>query len=127
MDNQIRHYDQAVDDLFHNRLHDTALSALKTTPRKYLILYHMTLGQRIRVLYNIWQNEELVASTGASHPDAASMFIIVRLWEYLQDIDIPILKNAPEISESDLKSQQKALARYREAMGDVVELEKIVG
>ena len=44
MDNQIRHYEQAVDDLFHNRLQDTTLSELKTPQRKHLRLYHMTLG-----------------------------------------------------------------------------------
>ena len=79
MDNQIMHYEQAVDDLFHNRLQDTTLSALKLTPKKHLIMYHMTLGQRIRILYNMWRNEELVDSTGTNHSDEASMFIIVKL------------------------------------------------
>ncbi len=123
----ITHYEQAVDDLFRNCLHDTALSALKLTPKQHLITFHLTLGTRIRVLYNMWQNEELVASTGTNHPDAASLFIIVKLWEYLQGVDIPLFSNASESSESDLKSQQKAYARYREAMGDILELEQIVG
>ena len=74
--------------------------------------FHLTLGQRIRVV----AERRMVASTGTSHPDEASMFTIVKLWEYLQGIDIPIFKNAPEPSESYLKSQQKALVRYREAM-----------
>ena len=53
----------------------------------------------------MWQNEELVASTGAKHPDEAFMFIIVKLWEYLQETDIPIFKNASEPSESHRKTQ----------------------
>lgn len=38
MDKQITHYEQAMDDLFHKRLLDTARSELKTTPRKHLIV-----------------------------------------------------------------------------------------
>ena len=122
----ITHYEQAVGDLFRNYLQDTALSELKLTPKKRLVTFHLTLGQRIRVLYNMWQNEELVASTGTKHPDEASLFIIVKLWEYLQETDIPLFRNASKPSESDLKSQQKAYARYREAMGDALELDQIV-
>ena len=79
MDNQIMPCEQVVDALFHNRLQDTTLSELKLTPKKDLIMYHMTLGKRIRILYNMWRNEELVASTETDHPDEVSMFIIVKL------------------------------------------------
>lgn len=116
MDNQIVHYEQAVDDLFHNRLQDTALSALKTTPRKHLILYHMTLAQRIRILYNMWQNAELVTSTGTDHPDDASMFIIVKLWEFLQETNIPILLNARKPSEAEQAATLKLVRHYESVM-----------
>ena len=116
MDNQITHYEQAVDDLFTNQLHDTALSDLKTTPRKHLILYYMTLGQRVRILYNMWQNAELVASTGTDHPDDASMFIIVKLWELLQVTDIPILLNARKPSAAEHAATLKLIRHYESVL-----------
>ena len=117
MDTQITHYEQAVGDLFTNQLHDTALSELKTTPKKHLIMFHMSLGQRIRVLYDMWQNEELVASTGTKHPDEASMFIIVKLWEYLQGVDIPILLNTEKPTEAAYAAAEKMASMYENVLG----------
>ena len=112
----ITHYERAVDDLFHNQLHETVLSELKTTPKKHLIIFHMSLGQCIRVMYDMWQNEELVASTGTKHPDEASMFIIVKLWEYLQGVDIPILLDAEKPTEAEYAPAQKMAGIYENAM-----------
>ena len=119
---RITHYEDAVDDLF-SKLHDTAKSALKQTPEEDLIYFFFTLGQRIRILYDMWNNEALVKSTGCSHPDEASYEIILGVWTKLQqDPNIPILKNAPKETSSFRAAQHKALQRYKKAMGDVLNL-----
>ena len=120
----ITHYQQAVDDLFNNRLQDTAISALKQTAKTDLIYFTFTLGGRVRVLYDMWNNPELVRSTGKGHPDSASLFIILKLWEKIQaDPNIPIFENVPKITASDRESWQKAFARYEAGMGHTLSVE----
>ena len=119
---RITHYQDAVDDLF-SKLHDTAKSALKQTPEEDLIYFFFTLGQRIRILYDMWNNEPLVKSTGCSHPDEASYEIILGVWTKLQqNPNIPILKSAPKQAPSFRAAQHKALQKYKKAMGDVLNL-----
>lgn len=123
MSERITDYDDAV-DYFFEHLHDFTKSELKHTQREDLICYHLTLGQSVRNMFNLWQNPDLVVSTGCSHPDEASYKIIIGVWKRLQqDPNVLTLKNAPEPIQSSQASQNKALQKYMEAMGDVISLE----
>lgn len=63
---------------------DTDKTTVIHTAEKDLILFHNDWGRGIRNHYNLWQNGELVRSTGENHPDDASGVIIKAVWEALQ-------------------------------------------
>lgn len=59
---------------------------LRSMKRDELFELHFTLGQWIRNSFGLWRgNEELLEDAGTFHPDDASMVIIEKLWESLQE------------------------------------------
>ena len=74
---------------------------LRRTKREDLIRFHHGWGTGIRNYYGLWRgNKELLRSACGRepcHPDDASMVIIERVWEAVQD---PIDKQAEQRSSS---------------------------
>lgn len=65
------------------------LKEFASTPFDDLIVYHHTLGRRIRNTYGLWVNEGLCVLCQAGddkvvHPDDASQYIIEQMWSQLQ-------------------------------------------
>ena len=113
---QLTDFDQAVDHLY-NHLHPTAKMNLKQTEREDLICWLLKLGQRVRILYDMWNNPKLLQSCGCDHPDAASLTIIAGVWERIRkepepELDGPLLE--PPI---DFNSCRKAVEHYETVMG----------
>ena len=79
---------EAVDKLVSG-LSDHDKEKLRNTKREDLILFHMGWGMSIRNGYGLWGgNEELILSACGGkkcHPDTASMNIIEKVWESLQE------------------------------------------
>jgi hypothetical protein len=85
-DNNPRTLDQAVKRLLTD-VPEVDLARLKATPPGDLVEFHFSLGMYIRNEYGLWDgNLRLLLSIGkreALHPDFASHFVIVALWEHL--------------------------------------------
>lgn len=82
---------EIVDDLKAKVVsgNDEYFAAFLKTPRKKLVRYHHSLGQKIRNDYGLWKHEwtpELIGHIDNSpqHPDQVSFRIIVALWESMQ-------------------------------------------
>ena len=86
-DDNPRTVDQAVDRLL-TELPEDKLAMIKSTRREDLVEFHFSLGMHIRNEFGLWGgNPRLLLSIGereALHPDFASHFIIVALWEHLK-------------------------------------------
>lgn len=59
-------------------------------PRENLYKFHHSLGRNIRNEFKLWENEwkpEIVNGVDISpdHPDAISMEVITKVWEFLND------------------------------------------
>lgn len=85
-DDNPRTVDQAVERLL-SELSEDDLAMIGSTPREDLVDFHFSLGMPIRNEFGLWGgNFRLLLSIGereALHPDIASHFIIVALWEHL--------------------------------------------
>ena len=123
MKQRITHYEVAAVD-FLEKLHISSKRQLKHTPRENLVYYHFTIGLRIRIHYDMWNNPQLVRSTGKNHPDSASMVIIVRVWELLQlDNDPKIATPPSSIKANERASYQKMLNHYETTIGEKLSVE----
>ena len=112
----INHYEGVAVD-FLTKLHASEKAQIKHAAKADLIYHNFTLGQQVRNLYDIWNNPELVKSTGKKHPDDASLVILVRVWEYLQEDDDPEIATPPTpMSTSKRASFQRAVDYYEETM-----------
>lgn len=75
---------EAVDILLQD-LGPENLDELRATAEDDLIFHLMGLGRFIRNVFGLHgENPALLASTGAAHPDDASMVIIESLWQRLR-------------------------------------------
>ena len=85
-DDNPRTVDQAVERLLVE-LPEDKLAIIESTQRDDLVEFHFSLGMHIRNEFGLWSgNPRLLLSIGereALHPDFASHFIIVALWEHL--------------------------------------------
>ena len=64
---------------------DADKSAIASLGRGDMIQYHHGFGTYIRNRFGLWRgNGELLASTGAEHPDDASQVILEQLNSYLK-------------------------------------------
>jgi len=82
--------DIAVDVI--SRLDHEDLEYIRNHKRDSLALFHHGLGTWIRNTYHLWENEWTpVIKDGVDyaedHPDAISMKIIERIWDFLQNLD----------------------------------------
>ena len=50
-----------------------------------LIQFHPSWGRDIRDRYNLWQDSAVLHGIGEDHPDDASMVIIRKVWQQLQN------------------------------------------
>jgi hypothetical protein len=66
---------------------------LKNMPKSDLGLLHHGYGMGIRNALGLWgKNPALIQAgkeKGMPHPDLFSTFLIERLWEYLQSVELP--------------------------------------
>ena len=109
-------YQQAVNHLY-NHLHPTAKASLKQTKREDLICLLFKLGLKIRVVYDMWNNPELLKSCGCDHPDAASLAIIAGAWERIQQEPEPEVDGPPLEPPIDFNSCRKAVEYHEAVMG----------
>ena len=65
-------------------------NTVRFTKESDLIQYLHNWGRQIRNTCKLWQNPSLVAATGKDHPDDASMVIIRKVWQSLQETQ-PVL------------------------------------
>jgi hypothetical protein len=76
--------EEAVDRLLPS-ISDEDKAIVRDTAEEDLIRFHHGWGTGIRNAFGLWRgNRALLASTGASHPDDASMKIICAVWARLQ-------------------------------------------
>ena len=76
--------DEAVDQLLVE-LSDENKATIHGMKREDMMRLHFGLGGWIRNNFGLWAgNEELLRSTGKTHPDDASGVILDALWERLQ-------------------------------------------
>jgi len=79
--------DAVVKDILAS-LPDEDKEIVRKTKRNDLIMFHHGWGTGIRNYYGLWRgNDKLIESAcgGPCHPDDASMIIIERVWESLQN------------------------------------------
>lgn len=113
----ITHYEGVAID-FLTKLHVSEKTQIKHAAKEDLIYYNFTFGQQLRNLYDIWNNPELVRSTGKKHPDDTSLVILVRVWEYLQEDNDPEIAAPPTpMSISQRVSFERAVEYYEDTMG----------
>jgi hypothetical protein len=61
--------------------------AVKNTPKKDLIRFHVDLAMRIRNEFGMWEgNDELIRSCGAFERDDAFMTIMKEVWKELTGV-----------------------------------------
>lgn len=113
----ITHYEGVAVD-FLKKIHVSQKAQIKHAAKEDLIYYNFTIGQQVRNFYDIWNNPELVKSTGKNHPDDAFLVILVRVREYLQQDDDPEIAAPPTpMSISKRVSFQRAVDYYEDTMG----------
>lgn len=106
------------------------LNKFATEEKENIVLYHHSLGMHIRNEHGLWAgNLRLLLSIGhidALHADNASGYILIALWEELQDQEIegegsPDEEVSPweiEASELDLSVYKKAAEQADEGVCD---------
>ena len=90
----------AVDTLVNeivDKMSEPGKITIRFTKEADLIQYHNNWGRQIRNTYKLWENTELVKATGKGHPDDASGVIIHKVWERLQETELELNPDCPQI------------------------------
>ena len=72
-------------------------NTIRFTKEADLIQYLHNWGRKIRNKYKLWQNSELVEAAGKAHADDASMVIIRKVWQSLQETQSILDSQCPQI------------------------------
>ena len=80
---------EIVSDVIED-MSESLKATFRDTTEDNLIAFHSGWGKGIRNKYNLWDDNELVKTLGAEHPDDASMIIIRAVWQQLQDAETHI-------------------------------------
>ena len=75
-----------VDDIISN-MSKKEIKRIRNSKKEDLIQYHFGWGTEIRNYYGLWYNQKLREDACGKdcHPDSASMIIIEKVWEKLQN------------------------------------------
>jgi hypothetical protein len=71
-------------DMLLAELADEELAAIRSTPHEDLILHHFGIGLLIRQSLVMHDNAALLADSGTTNPDDASMALVHALWRRLR-------------------------------------------
>ena len=72
-------------------------NTIRFTKEADLIQYLHNWGRKIRNTYKLWENTALLAATGKDHADDASMVIMRKVWQSLQETDPVLDARCPQI------------------------------
>ena len=70
---------------FIDNMSESLKATFRNTAEDDLIAFRSGWGKGIRNKYNLWQDNALVKSLGADHPDDAAMIIIKAVWKALRE------------------------------------------
>ena len=87
--------DQVVDEILDD-MSEKKKVTVKYTKEADLIQYLHNWGKHIRNRYNLWHNPEMLEATGKDHADDASMVIMQKVWQKLQETELEVDAECPK-------------------------------